>query len=213
VQDMFRWTALMCAAAAGKESVVRYLVQYGANLDHTDGSGRRAVDLARMNRHQSVVDALEDYKRDFDSRPQHPMAHSATERHCEVCQTKTSDPGHETSILHVVNSRKQPAEGYAYGIPQSNRGYRLLKESGWAEHRGLGKKSEGRKYPIKTSLKRDRTGLGLEKTVQKVTHFESYDPSAVQSVPKAGRRRHVKELEKQKRSDKRKEEKIREMLR
>ncbi|KAH7664843.1 G-patch domain-containing protein, partial [Aphelenchoides avenae] len=102
---------------------------------------------------------------------------------------------------------------HAYGIPQSNRGYRLLKESGWAEHRGLGKEGEGRKHPIKTSLKRDRTGLGLEKSVQKVTHFESYDPSAVQSVPNAGRRRHVKELEKQKRSDKRKEEKIREMLR
>jgi len=47
---------------------------------------------------------------------------------------------------------------------------------------GLGPEGEGRKYPIKTVLKRDRHGLGSssgQSTKPRVTHFGPRDETAV----------------------------------
>lgn len=58
-------------------------------------------------------------------------------------------------MLHMINTGLLPREGYSYGISAKSPGYRLLKNYGWMEAKGLGKRGEGRKYPIKTTLKRD----------------------------------------------------------
>lgn len=112
-----------------------------------------------------------------------------------------------------MNISKQPSEGYAYGIPQSNVGYRLLKETGWSENHGLGKEAVGRKYPLKTTLKRDRKGLGLGKLEQKVTHFEAGDVSAVETIKKQKTENYFKMLEEKKKRDKRIEEDFRKAFR
>lgn len=58
-------------------------------------------------------------------------------------------------MLHMINTGLLPHESYSYGIHPQNRGYQILKSYGWNEMRGLGKTGQGRKYPIKTMLKRD----------------------------------------------------------
>ena len=60
----------------------------------------------------------------------------------------------------------------------------MLKAYGWTETSGLGKQGEGRKYPIKTVLKRNHKGLGMERRVARVTNFDAYDEKAVRSTPK-----------------------------
>lgn len=55
----------------------------------------------------------------------------------------------------MINTGLLPQEGYSYGISSKSPGYKLLKTYGWSESKGLGKSGEGRKYPIKTMLKRD----------------------------------------------------------
>ena len=57
--------------------------------------------------------------------------------------------------------------------------------SGWESNKGLGPPGKsGKLFPVKTSLKRDRQGLGLEKSEKKVTHFQPFDTNSVKKVPK-----------------------------
>ena len=101
-------------------------------------------------------------------------------------------------MLHMINTGLLPQEGYSYGISPRNPGYKLLKNYGWTEAKGLGKSGQGRKYPIKTILKRDKKvcdhidlyyvcsmldfkGLGLNKAAHsKITHFGPMDKRAVE---------------------------------
>jgi len=98
-------------------------------------------------------------------------------------------------------------QGYSYGIGHSNRGYQILKKAGWSETHGLGKHGEGRKYPIKTTLKCDQKGLGLDNPVKRITH-PSNEVNA--NLPKRMKLRRV--IDKKQRHEKQQEMKIRQML-
>lgn len=93
----------------------------------------------------------------------------------------------------------------------SNIGYQILKDTGWTESQGLGREGVGRKYPLKTVLKRDKKGLGSEKQRAKVTHFEAGDTSAVRTVKKE-KRSYFKALQERKKRDKKIENDIRRAL-
>jgi hypothetical protein len=60
-------------------------------------------------------------------------------------------------------------------LPESNRGYQLLKDMGWKEDAGLGPTGQGRVAPIATVLKNDRAGLGVPHAPARVTHFTPMD--------------------------------------
>ncbi|KAI1728605.1 g-patch domain-containing protein [Ditylenchus destructor] len=217
VEDMYKWTALMCAAAAGSKSVTDFLLRQGANIDHEDNSRRTAVSLAMGRGHIGVLEIIERHRaqRDEDSLAEYmdEKCH-VNQGYCDICQTRYTGDKHETSMIHMICSGHLPSEGFAYGISQSNKGYRLLKNSGWSETRGLGKSGEGRKYPIKTILKRDLKGLGMDgkdKPRPRVTHFEPYDVRAVEDV-KPKRREYFKQLSKRKEREQRLEIKFRRML-
>ena len=91
--------------------------------------------------------------------------------------------------------------------------------SGWDSNKGLGPPGKrGKLYPVKTTLKSDRYGLGLEeeekleKNEKKVTHFEAHDNRGVTKIKIPGQRieRHTtlnkkyekKKLDKQKQKEK-----------
>ena len=91
--------------------------------------------------------------------------------------------------------------------------------SGWDSNKGLGPPGKrGKLYPVKTTLKSDRYGLGLEeeekleKNERKVTHFEANDERGVTKIKVPGQRieRHTtlnkkyekKKLDKQKQKEK-----------
>jgi len=81
---------------------------------------------------------------------------------------------HINSTLHQFNKQhKEPSK--VYYLPESNVGYRLMKETlGWQEDQGLGKENQGNKEPIKTRLKNDRLGLGMKSRYPlRVTHFNT----------------------------------------
>lgn len=55
-----------------------------------------------------------------------------------------------------------------------------MKKEGWDGESGLGPSKDGAKYPVKTVLKRDKLGVGSKRSSKaKVTHFKSFDESAV----------------------------------
>lgn len=105
-----------------------------------------------------------------------------TEFFCKICETifkETSVKKHESSTLHIFNS-KPKLRLVAYGIAKQNKGYQMLLNTGWDEETGLGPMGDGAKYPVKTILKRDRKGFGqADDKEARVTHFKPGDVSAV----------------------------------
>ena len=59
-------TPLICASIWGKEAAVRELLKGNPNLDLKNKYGETALDKARENKHQSIVDLLVDHERSPD---------------------------------------------------------------------------------------------------------------------------------------------------
>ncbi|XP_050584267.1 G patch domain and ankyrin repeat-containing protein 1 homolog isoform X1 [Bombus affinis] len=102
--------------------------------------------------------------------------------YCKICKVnfyQTTWKKHETSTLHIFNS-KPKLTNIMYGISKQNKGYQMLLNYGWDEQGGLGPTGKGMKYPIKTCLKSDRKGIGQTNEKEyRVTHFKPGDTTAV----------------------------------
>ena len=118
---------------------------------------------------------------------------------CDICEqhytaggSKGEGTSHHSSIAHQFCSSKK--EGFtphsSFYISTNNKGYRMLKDHGWDEKSGLGPSSSGRKYPVKTVLKQDRSGIGCPTSSARVTHYNANDEEAV----KRPRRTNLKRL-------------------
>lgn len=105
--------------------------------------------------------------------------------YCEICKVnfyQTSWKKHETSTLHIFNT-KPKLSNTMYGISKQNKGYQMLLSTGWDEQSGLGPSGKGIKYPIKTCLKLDRKGIGQSgENEYRVTHFKPGDTVAVSEL-------------------------------
>lgn len=193
--DAFGWTPLMSAAYSGNLEIVEFLLKLGAESNIKDKSGFTATTLALKNKFINIVKLLESNDIVKNSSKKSSNCKNIIKKkiepvkeegnfHCSVCNsnfenmTKTE---HESSIVHIFNTRPKVPEAH-YIVPKGSKGYQMLINSGWNEEHGLGPSGEGRKYPVKTTLKQDRKGLGLEeKNVPKVTHFKPGDRRAIKT--------------------------------
>jgi len=199
--DAYNWSLLMCAAYAGHLPVVQLLLKHGAKWqDVRDHRGFNAIDLAIMGGHNNIVEALSpvetsDHSHSPDTNPVNicsllERCHSVLDDcqssfFCHVCavEVKGNKKEHNLSTIHQFNSQFHSAD-IPYSIPQSNKGFQLMMKRGWNPENGLGPSEQGTTQPIKTVLKRDRQGLGSgKKQKPRVTHFASFDRSAVQCSP------------------------------
>ncbi|XP_075774385.1 G patch domain and ankyrin repeat-containing protein 1 isoform X1 [Pelodiscus sinensis] len=182
-RDGYYWTAVMCAAYAGRGEAVRYLLTRGAAwVGVCESQGRDAVDLAEEAGHQDVVRILQERE---TAQPEGRMASRRTpaeRKYCAVCKMHYSEDSvelHERSTAHLFN-RRDPLPPTRYHIPENNVGFQLMVKGGWDAEAGLGPEGTGRKFPVQTVLKRDQKGLGFRSDLRpKVTHFNANDPSAV----------------------------------
>ncbi|KAM4019581.1 G patch domain and ankyrin repeat-containing protein 1 [Anomaloglossus baeobatrachus] len=181
-QDGYYWTALMCAAYAGKKDVVGYLLKRGAAwIGVCETKGKDALALAEEAGHRDVVQMLQD---SLKGQPQDrtPRANPPERKYCDVCKTHYQEDSietHKRSTVHLFNTKKKLPSTY-YVIPQHNIGYRMMLKEGWDSETGLGPEGTGRKFPVQTVLKRDHKGLGFQSNDKpKVTHFAANDTLAV----------------------------------
>ena len=200
VTDQYGWTALHCSAFEGHGETVQLLLQSGANVSHADNQGQTALTVAESAfRSNKDADSAEKRKkvaqvcqmlRDFmNGKEDWGMDRIKTEQtseafFCETCGREFSDTTrkkHETSTIHLFNNNPKDRRGTFYHLPENNKGFRLMVQSGWDRDKGLGPEGrEGLKFPVKTFLKRDRLGLGNPKPgPAKVTHFGPHDTEAV----------------------------------
>ncbi|XP_071980079.1 G patch domain and ankyrin repeat-containing protein 1 [Engystomops pustulosus] len=181
-QDHYYWTALMCAAYAGKKDVVGYLLQRGAAwVGVCETKGKDALMLAEEAGHEDVVQILQDSLRG-QRQTITPRTHPPERKYCEVCKTHYEEDSietHERSTVHLFNKKKKLPPTY-YAIPEHNIGYKMMIKEGWDSEVGLGPDGTGRKFPVQTILKRDQKGLGFQSDEKpKVTHFAANDTLAV----------------------------------
>lgn len=190
--DTFGWSALMMAAYEGHLDVVKYLIQQGAQIDCTDTHGNTADSLATKQNQIDVIRYLEQL---------HPSEHdviclssddesvanktaSTTSTHCDTCSLdyKANEKiAHLTSTLHRFNDKSNQKTLKGFVIPESNVGYQLLVKQGWSGEDGLGCDKDGILFPVKTTIRKSRSGLGTKQpTKARVTHFQAFDQTAIQ---------------------------------
>ncbi|KAL1425600.1 hypothetical protein MTO96_019029 [Rhipicephalus appendiculatus] len=196
VTDVFGWTALMCAACDGAADSVRYLLQNGASKCLVNAQGKTAVELAAQRGRVEVVELLckseklsknatiqSTERQDDDSRRDPTQLCRVCDRHFSSSEKNT----HEASILHQFNVSRHRAPGVThYGISESNTGFQMLLGMGWDRNKGFGPREQGRKFPVKTVLRRNRSGLGAEVPTPRVTHFAPHDRAAVENNSRLG---------------------------
>ena len=190
--DVYGWTPLMAAACAGATEAVEVLLEAGANASTRDKAGNTAEDLARRKGRTEVIVMLRNYGQKTCQEDHGEEEESFGPYTCETCKTLVTEPKsrHKCSTLHQFNSsRDNGPRPTLYGIPEANRGFQMMLESGWDRDRGLGPQGkEGKKFPVRTTLKRDRLGLGAPGAPRpKVTHFAPNDPAGVED-PRRKRR-------------------------
>lgn len=183
--DSYGWTALMMAACEGAADAVAWLLQLGADADVADKSGNTALRLASKKGHTGIVQLLQRESSSNAAAAQleeGPSDTAAAPFYCGVCQRDYSESSwraHQTSTVHRFNMKSLPAHRLQkFNIPARNRGLQLMVKQGWDREHGLGPSQSGRLYPVKTVLRKQRTGLGIEQSPARVTHFGAFDTNA-----------------------------------
>jgi len=191
-RDEFGWSPLMIAAAEGNNEIVQELLVKGADKKNTDKQGRDAAHLARLKGHFHVENMIQFYnppKRNKNRRKNTRNKDGEEFDTCQICHeiypaNKLKE--HQVSLTHQLEMDKITQETAEPGfiIPPNNKGYKLLKQSGWDGKSGLGTaEHKGRLFPVKSVLKRDRTGIqeGVRKEAR-ITHFGANDEESIKIV-------------------------------
>lgn len=187
--DRFGWTALMMASCSNHVEIVRFLCESGADRSLRNNKGLSARDVAASKGHQKVVDFLDNYDPDpvivlSDSGDAETDDEGEKDKtHCDVCNREIPEGDmkrHLVSTLHRFNQKDAHKFPRRFGIPESNVGFRLMVRQGWNRENGLGSQQEGPLYPVKTVLRKFRSGLGVKQAAKaRVTHFQPFDRNAV----------------------------------
>lgn len=221
--DSYGWTALMMAACEGAEKAVRLLLRLGVKKELCDKSGKTALDIARSKGYWTIAKLLEnfsnteEYQQIIKQQPPQPSYAASLPVepfYCEVCKRDFKDSNysrHLTSTVHQFNERNTNAVNKLnkFNIPPKNRGLQLMVKQGWDKESGLGPTSSGRLYPVKTVIRKQRTGLGIEQTPARVTHFEAFDLRATKSDYYKKKQRNRNDIRREKQRDWKRERRLR----
>lgn len=214
--DSFGWTALMMSACEGSQNAFQMLLELGADMTIADTRGDTALSLAKKKGFQEIVVLFEQYQQQPD-----PIEISDDEdaehgtlfcSDCGIEVSKSSSTSHQTSTVHLFSCKfKGNTNIKSFGISRTNRGYQMMRRTGWDGNSALGPRSNGKLYPIRTVMRSSRTGLGIKQDAAKVTHFKANDPSAIKfkAPPHAPTRREIHENDAR---DKRHEQRLRREL-
>lgn len=212
--DAFGWTALMMAACEGSCNSFQMLLDHGADANISDRYGNSATSLAAKNNRHEIIEILDSLntQEDVIEISDDDDAESIFCPDCKIQISSASSKSHQTSTVHLINCKfKGNTDIKSFGIARSNKGYKLMKTLGWDGSSALGSRKNGKLYPIKTVLRKGRSGLGVKQGSARITHFKAHDVRAIkfQSLPRAPTR---KEIERNSLNEKQREKMLRREL-
>lgn len=218
--DSFGWSGLMIAACEGSVKVCKFLLNKECDLTIADRRGNTALSLAKTKNRTEIVNMIEEtvanirkIEEPLSDAPVQPLTYEPF--WCEECQhmfKETTKESHETSTLHRFNHKNTYEFSRRYFIPESNIGFKMMLRQGWDRESGLGPNSEGKLYPVKTTIRKARSGLGVKQDSARVTHYSAYDRDAIKWRPPAPRAKTKKQLERDSKKNQRKEFALRRAL-
>lgn len=189
--DQFGWTGLMMASCEGSKKVAEFLLDQQVDTTISDSKGYTALTLAKRKNNQEIVKLIEaklnqnqlhDNNNSDDEVPIGKTNNIIEPFYCEQCQRSFSSitqKRHSSSTLHLFNERNRYQYSQRYGIPDSNKGFQMMIKQGWNREVGLGPRNEGKLFPIKTTIRKTRSGLGTKQEPARITHFVAYDRDSV----------------------------------
>jgi len=177
---------------------------------NVDGSGYDAYDLACLAGYDDIAHALQ-HKKLFlkyeNLKDTIEAASSVVKKEkvwCDTCKeyylcsySTEDDTLHQNSVSHQFANLKNKDLNHQshFYLGCSNKGFNMLRQKGWDGKSGLGPNKSGRKYPVKTKLKRDRSCIGVDDvSVEKVTHYGRNDTKAVELPRKREKRKETLKL-------------------
>lgn len=201
IKDNYQWTPLMVASQEGYFEMCKLLLKNNATwFGIRDRGGNDAYSLACNAAHIDVAHLLLHHRDVLTRERIREMTAEALRKvkkeklWCEYCRHHyySSALQHHASITHQLSdmAAKPAPKTHFFLAHQGSSGYGLLKKQGWDGESGLGPDKQGSKFPVKTVLKRDRNGLGLDDNSKRarVTHFDPNDVAAVARPPKNKKR-------------------------
>lgn len=217
--DAYGWSSLMMASCEGSVNAFQTLLELGADLRICDKKGNTAASLAQKKGFKEILQVIEEYERQCEtyeiSDDEDDQQDDDGKLFCSDCGieiSKSSSKSHQTSTVHLFSCKfKGNMDIKTFGIAKTNRGYQMMRRTGWDGNSALGATQNGKLYPIKTVLRKNRTGLGIAQDGAKITHFKANDPRAIKFVaqPRALTRKEIHEND---RRDKRRDQRLRREL-
>ncbi|CRL00546.1 CLUMA_CG013807, isoform A [Clunio marinus] len=184
--DAFGWTSLMIAACEGSANSFQTLLDYGADLNISDKTGNTALTLAEKKNFKNIIEIVENQTTTVEITEETECQDQGSQ-YCPDCGIEISNlasKSHQTSTVHLFSCKfKGNTNIKSFGISRTNRGYQMMRRTGWDGNSGLGSKKTGKLYPIRTVIRKRGTGLGIDQDSPKITHFKANDPSAVHFRP------------------------------
>lgn len=180
LKDDYKWNALMIAVASHNNDIVEYFMHnqaqneyFGDFLNAQDSAGNTPRSLAIKFNNKKALKLLEESHHQLRNQPEQESKQELKSFYCKLCDMNTleSEENHLKSMSHLINENERETDKnkltYNYHLRSNNKGYQLLCRSGWNEQSGLGRQEQGSRFPIKTKLKLDREGIGLDKNESK----------------------------------------------
>lgn len=168
IVDGYGWSLLMIACQANSKESVKELLKRDIDTLIRDKAGNSARTLVIKSKNLALVDMFLSYKSKMFTEVTNTKNHKRVKRKkeytCERCnKTYPDKTEHLSSTVHNINASRGKKIPTNYVIPTSNRGYQIMLRGGWDKETGLGPNGAGNKYPLRTTQKKDRKGLGHEK--------------------------------------------------
>lgn len=219
--DAYGWSALMMAAYEGHLDTVKCLIRYGAEKKYADKHGNSAMTLAKKEDKHEIIEYLEMLNRSEEEVIclSSDDESDSNKMHCDTCSSEYREKeasAHKASILHRMNDKTNQKTIRGFGIPESNVGYQIMKKQGWNGENGLGSEKDGVLFPVKTTIRKPRSGLGTKQTTKsRVTHFKAFDCDAIRPrkpPPSISVVKTKRQLRREKERSQRKDRYLRKML-
>ena len=135
-KDQFGWTALMCATKSGHKGCVKLLLREGADIKLKNNKSETARDIAK---HSGVHGLFDCHRKSGRKRKSDDNSEFSTsiKQTCNICTTTFfgSKNEHNSSTAHLFNCQYK-SERTLYHIPETNIGFKLMKQKGWDQEQG-----------------------------------------------------------------------------